>query len=47
MAFIKVSMVLNVNEKASIKIAKTINESFSLSIRSKKAKSGLIFEFKE
>ena len=46
MAFIKVSIVLNVKAKAKIKID-TINKLLFDSIKSKKAKSGITFEFKE
>ena len=45
-AFIKVSIVLNVKANANTKID-IINRKFFDSIKSKKAKSGITFEFKE
>ena len=45
-AFIKVSIVLNVKAKAKTKID-IINKKLFDNINSKKAKSGIIFEFKE
>ena len=45
-AFIKVSIVLNVKANANTKID-IINRKFLESIKSKKAKSGITFEFKE
>ena len=45
-AFIKVSIVLNVKANASTKID-MINRKFFDSIKSKKAKSGITFEFIE
>ena len=46
-ALINVSIVLNVNETAKIKIETTIKELLSFNTNSKNAKSGTIFELRE
>ena len=46
-AFINVSMVLNVNESAKIKMATTISELFLSKTKLKKARAGVTVEFNE